>query len=196
MRNLKTGDTDRITDAIIELTEAVNNLASQMSDRTLDQPTGNGAEDEDMRDDDPYPLITVLEEWDGLHEDNDREKLMALFAKQGIDFDPSELPWCGVGLRAALKKAGYPDPGPKAAKAIFYLNYGTESLAPKRGDIWISETHVAVVYDVREDDGVIILIGCNQSQKVCILPAQNRNGTKNFGDRVALRTPPEIVSNA
>ena len=168
------------------LAEIVREEIAGAGTPTPDTDAENDAED-------PYPLLTVLEEWDGLHEDHDTEQLMALFAEQGIDFDPSVLPWCGVGLRAALKKAGYEDPGDKAAKASTYQNYGVESDEPKKGDIWVSETHVAAIDDIRSDDGVFILRGCNQSNKVCAQPARNRNGKKNYGDMIAVRTPVKLA---
>lgn len=174
----------QIEDKILEIANNFNQL-SDLIKATTDKENG-GVES------DPFPLLTKLKGWDGLHETRDREKIMAIFREAGFEFDPDLMPWCGVGLRAALVLAGYEDPGPRAAKASTYKDYGVKSDNPKRGDIFVSETHVAAIEEVR-DDGVLMLNGGNQSDMYCVQPSENRNGKKNYGDMIACRTPQKSV---
>ena len=153
----------------------------------------------ELTSDDPHPLLTKLREWEGLHEKNDRDTLMGYFREAGFEFDPALFPWCGAGLRAGLVLASYPDPGEQCYKASNYQFYGERvDDDPQVGDIWISNTHVAVIVEIRED-GVFMIIGCNQSNKVCVHPTENRDGKKNYGDVIAIVRPtksqPEFPEN-
>lgn len=142
-------------------------------------------------DEDPYPWLTKVREWNGLHEDHNTDELRQIFRDAGFEFDPA-LPWCGAGARAGLVHGGAEDPGPARYQAAKYATYGEDATDdPRVGDLWVSDTHVAFIEAIR-DDGVFMLNGGNQNNQFCVLPAQNRSGKKNFGDVIAIRRPRRV----
>ncbi|MGE3624572.1 MAG: TIGR02594 family protein [Bdellovibrionales bacterium] len=88
-----------------------------------------------------------------------------------------EVPWCALFVGACLRDVGIKAPASAAAKS--YLNWGRELTFPHRGAIAVLDRknaagksiggHVAFVAG-RRSDGKLMLLGGNQSNKVCIVP--------------------------
>ena len=92
--------------------------------------------------------------------------------------DPS-VPWCGIFVGGILLEAGIDNI--MSARARDYAKQGSEC-DPRRGAIWVANSHVAFI-DKVHDDGAIDIIGGNQSNKVCIQPARY------YGESIAVRWP-------
>ena len=128
---------------------------------------------------DPLAHLHILEEMEGLHEDNNHADIMRRFNKHGIVLDVAILPWCGACIRYALAEAGYELPSDVYNKASQWQNYGEECSPDEPGAILVYHTHVSL----RTQDGGEI--GGNVSDSVRKTPP----GQKWFGDPIAARKP-------
>jgi len=93
--------------------------------------------------------------------------LVDIWNEMGYGYTNDCQPWCGITLGWCLKRAGYPVPKDCASSQV-YLNYGTRTLNPVRGDICVftnqndkSHGHVTIYWD-KVDDKNIRALGANQ----------------------------------
>lgn len=126
---------------------------------------------------DPLAHLRAMETIVGLHEVNDRDKLMAKFAEHGIVEDPAVTPWCGIGLRWSVCEAGFADPGPSMHKASNWATYGDPCDPNEPGAILVHHTHVGI----RDENGKEC--GCNVGDS-CKIGDDNW-----FGPIIASRKP-------
>lgn len=109
--------------------------------------------------------ITTAKLFHGKHETYDNVTLRAL-----IGFDPAQVAWCAGFVNAIEKRCGRSGTGQLNARS--YLKYGTPVTIPQLGDIVVFkrgnsswEGHVG--YFVSQDNNGILVLGGNQSNKVC-----------------------------
>lgn len=121
--------------------------------------------------------LRALEELNGLHESRDRDQIMDKFKEQGIEFDPSKQPWCGVAIRYAVVAAGYQDPGEIMHRATNWQDYGEECDPDEPGAILVHHTHVGI----RTESGGELGGNVTDSVKV--------GQPSWFGDVIAARKP-------
>ena len=126
--------------------------------------------------------IDIAESYVDKIDENDEQGFKQIQAwGESIGFpvsDPS-VPWCGVFVGGILLEAGIDNI--KSARARDYAKQGNEC-EPRRGAIWVANSHVAFI-DKVHDDGAIDIIGGNQSNKVCIQSARY------YGEPIAIRWP-------
>ncbi len=111
------------------------------------------------------PQIIEAKKYHGKREEYDNAVLRGL-----IGFDPYTTAWCAGFVNAIEKKCGRKGTGKLNARS--YLKYGTPVTTPKLGDIVVFkrgnsswEGHVG--YFMLEDSNGILVLGGNQSNKVC-----------------------------
>lgn len=109
--------------------------------------------------------ITEAKKYHGKHESRDNTVLKLL-----LGFDPATTAWCAGFVNAIEKKCGRKGTGKLNARS--YLTYGSTVTTPKLGDIVVFkrgnsswEGHVS--YFVSKDKEGILVLGGNQSNKVC-----------------------------
>jgi uncharacterized protein (TIGR02594 family) len=103
--------------------------------------------------------------WHGKKEVEDK-----IVLKQLLGIDPSTTAWCAAFVNAIEKQCGRAGTGKLNARS--YLNYGTPTSRPEKGDIVVFkrgnsswEGHVG--YYMSQDENGILVLGGNQSNKVC-----------------------------
>lgn len=101
----------------------------------------------------------------GKHEVSDNAELKAL-----LKFDPAKTPWCAGFVNAIERLCGRK--GTEKLTARSFLNYGKQVNLPKKGDIVVFKRgklpwqgHVG--YFIQQDKNGILVLGGNQSNKVC-----------------------------
>jgi uncharacterized protein (TIGR02594 family) len=109
--------------------------------------------------------ITEAKRYHGRKEVADRSFLKVL-----LGIDPATTAWCAAFVNAIEKRCGRTGTGKLNARS--YLHYGTPTATPKLGDIAVFkrgnsswEGHVG--YYIFQDDNGILVLGGNQSNKVC-----------------------------
>jgi len=109
--------------------------------------------------------ITEAKKWHGKHEVRDRGLLKSL-----LGFDPSTTAWCAGFVNAVENRCGRS--GTNKLNARSYLKYGATTDTPQLGDIVVFkrgnsswEGHVG--YFMQRDENGILVLGGNQSNKVC-----------------------------
>lgn len=109
--------------------------------------------------------IQIAKKYHGLHEVNDNIKLKAL-----LGFDPSKTAWCAGFVNAIERMCKRQGTGKLTARS--YLKYGVHSNNPTLGDIVVFKRgklpwqgHVA--YYIQRDGDQLLVLGGNQSNKVC-----------------------------
>lgn len=79
------------------------------------------------------------------------------------------VPWCAAFVGAMLARAGATPSGSLAARS--YLNWGVKLDAPRRGCIAVLKRGTGwqghVTFFDREENGRLVCLGGNQSDKVC-----------------------------
>ncbi len=109
--------------------------------------------------------IKEAKRFHGMHEVNSNTYL-----KSVLGFDPATTAWCAGFVNMIEKRCGRSGTGKLNARS--YLNYGTPVSKPQLGDIVIFkrgnsswEGHVG--YYMSQDENGILVLGGNQSNKVC-----------------------------
>jgi uncharacterized protein (TIGR02594 family) len=100
-----------------------------------------------------------------LHEKHDTQELKKL-----LSFNPVTTPWCAGFVNAIEKMCGRKGTGKLLARS--YLEYGKGVTTPKLGDIVVlkrgnSSWQGHVGYYIERDTKGILVLGGNQSNKVC-----------------------------
>ncbi len=111
----------------------------------------------------------------GKSEGRDAEVLAAFFRKSGGQkLNPADTAWCAAFVNAALGETGRPGTGTLAARD--FLKVGTPTKNPQVGDIVVFsrgnsswQGHVGF-YAGKDEDGNILVLGGNQSNRVSIAP--------------------------
>lgn len=122
--------------------------------------------------------------------------LQGFFKKAGINIDPSKTPWCAAFVDATLKEGGMQGTGNLMAKS--YLQWGTETKSPTRGDVVVlsrgdpngPQGHVGFFAGMKNVNGkdYIQVLGGNQGDSVSVkaYPADRvlgyRKAPTNFAD--------------
>lgn len=117
------------------------------------------------------PWIIEAKKHVGQQEVRDKVKLMAYFKTAGLNYDPSKVPWCGIGLAAifhnSIPKQSVP------SNPAWALNWRTMGVhcTPQYGSILTFSRdgggHVAICLG-KTKDGDYVCLGCNQGDKICI----------------------------
>lgn len=109
--------------------------------------------------------ITFAKDYHGKHEVEDNAQLKAL-----LGIDPAKTAWCAAFVNVIERKCGRKGTGKLAARS--FLTYGDEVSTPQLGDIVIFKRgklpwqgHVG--YYMSQDKNGILVLGGNQSNKVC-----------------------------
>lgn len=134
----------------------------------------------------PGTYMNLAEEKLGLHEVDDEGAVMEIVMWAGlieVITSPS-IPWCAAFVKGILNKCGINTEGTNA-QARSFLGWGKEIEEPIFGAIVIFNSHVAFVWEVR-DDGTYTILGGNQSDKVNILDS------KYFGEALGFRWPEDV----
>lgn len=114
-------------------------------------------------------LLSSAERYRGLDENRDNASLRDLFSKAGMSVDPKMLAWCAAFVNAVLATNGLPGTGSLNARS--FLNYGTSTSAPVKGDLVVSrrgtgqQGHVGF-YEGRDAKGNVLVLGGNTGNKV------------------------------
>lgn len=100
-----------------------------------------------------------------LHEEYDTQELKKL-----LSFNPVTSPWCAGFVNAIEKMSGRKGTGKLLARS--YLTYGNPVTNPKLGDIVVlkrgnSSWQGHVGYYISQEDNKLLILGGNQSNKVC-----------------------------
>lgn len=115
-----------------------------------------------------FSRIDIANDYDGLHEERDREKL-----KQFLGVDPVTTEWCAAFVNAVLKEQGIEGTGSLVARS--FTKWGDEVETPRYGDIVVFrrgnlswQGHVGFYVDHYTQDGEVyyIVLGGNQSDEV------------------------------
>lgn len=108
----------------------------------------------------------------GMNEVKDNSTLHSFLQKGGADIDPANIPWCAAFANGILKSNGMKGTGSLAARS--FLNYGTETKTPSKGDIVVlsrgndqTKGHVGF-YAGTDDKGNVLVLGGNQGNSVSI----------------------------
>lgn len=101
----------------------------------------------------------------GCHEVEDKVVL-----KSFLGFNPATTPWCAGFVNAVEKRCGRNGTGKLLARS--FLKYGTAVGTPRLGDIVVfkrgnSSWQGHVGYYISEENGKVLSLGGNQSNKVC-----------------------------
>jgi uncharacterized protein (TIGR02594 family) len=131
----------------------------------------------------------VAKAYDGMTESGHADTLMELFRKTGGQvIDPRETAWCAAFVDAILGASGKAKRG--SLRAADFLNYGTPTDAPSKGDVVVfkpqaagSSGHVGFVVGVNPDGSVRYIAG-NDSNKV-------QETTLPLSEVAGFRIPPE-----
>lgn len=107
--------------------------------------------EEGTSEDESFPWLDKILEYEGLHEIDDNEKLQEI-----LTIDPIDTPWCADIITQCLKATGKPAMGLRARE---YADYGAEGDGSV-GDLAVWQGHIGVV--VNEDE----VIGGNVSNEV------------------------------
>lgn len=96
--------------------------------------------------------------------------VIGLLRRAGISVDPKMVAWCAAFVNAVLSTNGLPGTGSLAARS--FLNYGTSTDSPVRGDIVVSrrgnnpaQGHVGF-YQGRDERGNVLVLGGNTKDRV------------------------------
>lgn len=109
--------------------------------------------------------ITLAKKWHGKREVEDNAALRSF-----LGFNPANTAWCAGFVNAIEKQCSRPGTGKLTARS--YLKYGTPVSEPKLGDIVVfkrgnSSWQGHVGYYISQDINGILVLGGNQSNKVC-----------------------------
>ena len=108
---------------------------------------------------DPLKGVGEALKWVGLHEEDDRDRLMKnLLQPAGIRIDPSRTPWCAYFVNAILSAVGLEGTGTGLARD--FQDWGVEASEKEPGSIVVYRSHVGFV----TEDGKVC--GGNQSDGV------------------------------
>lgn len=109
--------------------------------------------------------IQIAKKYHGMHEKRDNKELTKL-----LGFDPAQTPWCAGFINSVEQKVNRAGVGNLAARS--YLRYGNGVDRPVFGDIVVFrrgnstwQGHVGYYISERKND--ILVLGGNQSNKVC-----------------------------
>lgn len=117
--------------------------------------------------------IDKAKEFLGMQERKHRKELAAFMRFHKMPIDPLITPWCAAFINACERAVGNPGNGMYNARS--FLTYGTKvSLADaQKGDIVIFsrggstwQGHVSYFYKL--ENGLLLVLGGNQSDSVCI----------------------------
>ena len=137
------------------------------------------------------PVVTVAEQYQGLSERSDRNKLASFFAQElDISIDPVRTAWCAAFVNSVLAKAGYGTSG--SIESTSFLDYGHKVKEPAEGDIVVmkgvsrrSPTHVGFYVGSALVNGKTYyrILGGNQSNRVQVswFPAAKVIGIRRAG---------------
>ena len=79
------------------------------------------------------------------------------------------VPWCAAFVGAMLARSGIKPSGSLAARS--YLNWGVKLTVPRRGCVVVLKRgkgwQAHVTFFDREENGLLVCLGGNQSDKVC-----------------------------
>ena len=109
-------------------------------------------------------------------------KRIAEWAKHlGFDIAPDgQTPWCSIFIGAMLLLAGFQPL--RTMRARDYATYGDDVNDGQPGDLWVGNSHVAVIIG-KKSDGDYLICGGNQTNNVLIHPASA------YGQPIAIRRP-------
>jgi uncharacterized protein (TIGR02594 family) len=130
-------------------------------------------------------LATTAERFTGLSERGDNSTLRSLFSEANINIDPNMVKWCAAFVQAVLATNGLPTvhnaDGSASLGARSFLNYGTATTDPHRGDIVVlrrgnneQEGHVGF-YEGTDAHGGVRVLGGNTNNRVGITTANPRD---------------------
>ena len=102
-----------------------------------------------------------IEEWPGNWQDN--PVIVGFFDYTSYHATHDEVPWCSAFMNAVFAQVGIDGSG--SAAAISWLHWGNRLKVPKLGCVAVFEHHVAL-FAKHEGDGLIRLLGGNQSNQV------------------------------
>ena len=115
---------------------------------------------------DPIPWFTIAKKFEGLHEEHDNAELQEFLGINPDGKASDGKSWCAGFVSSTLEAAGYPVPEARLTAAS-YAGYGIELIEPKIGCIITFRNHAAYVAEIEPE---ILILGGNQSDKVCISP--------------------------
>lgn len=116
--------------------------------------------------------VELASKFDGLHERRDKDVISSFIRKAtGTKINPAKTPWCAAFVNAVLGASGQAGTGSLAARS--FLNYGSPTDAPTKGDIVIlrrgnSSWQGHVGFYVGEDENTISILGGNQGNRVSV----------------------------
>lgn len=118
--------------------------------------------------------FNLAKEMLGLQEVRDRKRLMEFFKQNGFNFDPSKYPWCAVFVNCCERACGKSGTGKENARS--FEKYGKEinEEDAQPGDIIVLKRgisnwqgHVGYFVEWRDDENTVVVLGGNQSDRVC-----------------------------
>jgi len=132
------------------------------------------AQEEKRKGPEPTPTLELLktaESYKGASErGSGREILQTLFKQAGITIDPEMTAWCAAFVNAVLATKGLKGTGSNAARS--FLNYGSKTDTPQKGDIVVlrrgtnpAQGHVGF-FEGYDKKGNVQVLGGNTGNKV------------------------------
>lgn len=108
----------------------------------------------------------------GLNETDKKAALQDYLTTGGANLDPATTAWCAAFVNSTLNQSGMKGTGSNLARS--FLNWGTETKEPQRGDLAVFKRgnsswqgHVGF-FDGINPDGTIRVLGGNQGDAVSI----------------------------
>lgn len=114
-------------------------------------------------------LLASADRYRGMSETANNGALQALFRQAGMNVDPKMVAWCAAFVNAVLATNGLPGTGSLSSQS--FLNYGTKTDRPVKGDIVVVKPdasgrgHVGF-FDGTDGRGNVRILGGNTGNKV------------------------------